>query len=146
VRTYRRNWIHVCSIGLGKFRWKLLNGRLYPFLHVPEASSGQAKMEQPKGETRLTFVRWVSDSHQIIDLGSLLKKFQQLIFQCLFHKHVSNFSVCIYALSIVNVEYSTAHKKLKIFLLKYITDIFLIHFLIYKFYVLIDKQAWIVTY
>ena len=25
-------------------------------------------------ETRLTFVRWVSDSHQIIDLSSLLKE------------------------------------------------------------------------
>jgi len=24
-----------------------LNGRLHPFLHAPEASSGQAKMEQP---------------------------------------------------------------------------------------------------
>ena len=27
-------------------------------------------------ETRLTFVRWVSDSHQIIDLSSLLKEKQ----------------------------------------------------------------------
>ena len=43
----RRNWIHIYSVGLWKFRWKHLNGGLHPFLHAPEASSGQAKMEQP---------------------------------------------------------------------------------------------------
>jgi len=44
-RTYannRRNWIHVCSVGLKKFRWEPLNGRLHPFMLAPEASSGQA--------------------------------------------------------------------------------------------------------
>lgn len=32
-------------------------------------------------ETRLTFVRWVSDSHQIVDLSSLLKGRQADKFQ-----------------------------------------------------------------
>jgi hypothetical protein len=59
---------------------------LHPFPHAPEASSGQAKMEQPP-----------------------IKKLQQLIFNA-YSTNMYPISLFYIHLSMVNAEYNTKHK------------------------------------
>ena len=106
----RRNWIHIYSVGLWKFRWKHSKWEVAPIIDCSKCKSSQRKFEERNIKFRFSLFG------QTIMEQPPIKKLQQLIFNAYFILWPLWLQICIQFLcldmlpSIVNVEYNTKHK------------------------------------